>query len=182
MPYITFAVHTPQNPKGSQRPEQPEEASNTNTGVQDYKPPTAQNLHPLDNLLFQSFSSDEAMKDTRRYESLLSLYEGKIIHRSRTLDESYYDFLVDMNERNEDQVATKYLGRFSDVDNTRDHVRFEKIFNIDNRAATSYDNKDSNAGYNRAQHDSMKILRVDQLWLWVIDDSMSDIHAFVHSE
>ena len=76
------------------------------------------------------------------YKRLLDVYNEKVIHGSRTLDESYYqttpdkDAKDDMAERNKDQVVTKWA------------------------------RSNRNGG-----EISWTILRVDQLWLWVIDPS-----------
>ncbi|KAI1503431.1 hypothetical protein F5X99DRAFT_425633 [Biscogniauxia marginata] len=79
-------------------------------------------------------------KKRDEYNDLLSLYDNKEIHGSRTLDEFYYQFnsdqgykQKDIDKRNRDQIVTKWL--HDDLGNT----------------PTSW-----------------ILLRVDQLWLWII--------------
>ncbi|KAL9109115.1 MAG: hypothetical protein Q9227_006206 [Pyrenula ochraceoflavens] len=72
------------------------------------------------------------------YKQLIDAYNGKIIHKSRSLDQFYYQTLENMSERDADQVATRYITgkRETEVQKLSDWT----------------------------------ILRVDQLWLWVIDE------------
>jgi len=69
--------------------------------------------------------------------------DWKILHRSRTLDQFYYHSLEDTQKRDEGQVVTRYIHHYEG-----------------NKSKTP-----PGAGGKKA------ILRVDQLWLWVIDES-----------
>lgn len=177
MPYVTFVAYTLENKNETHHSGYFNQAPKTR--AQDCSPHVTHDLQSLNDLHYQFFSGAEAMEDAERYESLLKLYEGKIIHRSRTLDESYYDFLIDMNERNEDQVVTKHFSRNTDAISRGDHARFERDLSEDHLVTTKHDN---NVGSSKSQSDTMKILRVDQLWLWVIDDSMSNLYASIHTK
>jgi hypothetical protein len=67
--------------------------------------------------------------------------DWKIFHESRTLDQFYYLSLENTSKRDDDQVVTRYI----------DKVPLEYM-SLDLR-------------------NEKHILRVDQLWLWVIDES-----------
>lgn len=177
MPYITFAVYTPEDENTTQRSEHFKRIYKVQ--AQNHSPYVAHDLQSLDDLYYSSFSGVEATKDAERYERLLMLYEGRIIHRSRTLDESYYDFLVDMDERNKDQVVTKHFVRSRNTFNRENYVRSERV-PITRHPVTN--EHDSNVGYSKRRDGTMKILRVDQLWLWVIDDSTFDLNAPFNSK
>ncbi|KAL2810292.1 hypothetical protein BJX63DRAFT_322926 [Aspergillus granulosus] len=79
------------------------------------------------------------VEPTSSYHSLLNAYNKTAIHRSRTLDESYYQFTSDdadkeRERRNKDQVVTR------------------KLFNNSLEGVASWD-----------------LIGVEQLWLWVVD-------------
>src|SRR2546423_3036665 len=64
-------------------------------------------------LTFATHTSEKPRRDPmyKRYRQLLDAYEGKVIHGSRTLDEFYYHFLSNMEDRNADQVVTKWIDK-----------------------------------------------------------------------
>ena len=72
-----------------------------------------------------------------------------------TLDQYYYPVLDDTSDRDKDQVLTKFLGRNSN-DSDSGHA--------DDAAAHKGDAAET------------RILMVDQLWMWIIDESMSADH------
>jgi hypothetical protein len=77
----------------------------------------------------------------------MSAYQGKVVHASQTLDQFYYHSLSNTDERDVDQVVTRYI------------------------EGTKQKDKWGN---------NLTILRVDQLWLWVVDNSknfLSDLVA-----
>jgi hypothetical protein len=83
MPYFTFGTRT--------RP------------LPDHKMATGQ---PLEN-------NDPEMFENTAYQELFRLYEGKVVHGTRTLDEAYYQSLTDkeLSDRNCDQVVTRRVQR-----------------------------------------------------------------------
>ena len=82
------------------------------------------------------------------YHQLLKSYEDAnlVIHGSRTLDEFYYHFESDYKSEKERRRRNK------------DQVVTAEL----------------NAGIDVGKSDSWTILRVDQLWLWVLNDSMCE--------
>ncbi|PMD33592.1 hypothetical protein L207DRAFT_517658 [Hyaloscypha variabilis F] len=82
-------------------------------------------------------NNDPEMFENTAYQELFRLYEGKVVHGTRTLDEAYYQSLTDkeLSDRNCDQVVTRRVQRH-----------------------------ELNPGK------TWTILRVDQLWLWLIDE------------
>lgn len=96
----------------------------------------------------QERAGDKPVPPRELYQGLLKAYKGDLIHGSRTLDESYYHSLADMedmNHRNSDQVVTKRA----------QHLRIK-----------AKEGKRPNKSLSK-----LPMLRVDQLWLWVIDES-----------
>lgn len=79
--------------------------------------------------------------DSRRYNELLELYKDETIHGSRTLDEAYYQFAVGT-----ELDAAMRLRNKDQVVSRRIHGQLEGRY-------------------------SWTLLRVDQLWLWVINSS-----------
>ena len=96
------------------------------------------------------------MKD---YMDLLEAY-GKSAHESPTLDEWFYQFrsdgksAEDKNKRNESQVVTKYLREAQTESADKGHENSET------------------SGQNKQRNDEIPLLRVNQLWAWIIADSM----------
>ena len=86
------------------------------------------------------------------YETLLNAYEGQVVHGSPTLDEAYYHFGPDKasqdsrRHRNKDQVVTKTL---SAKQNQEPQVNPEQ---------------------RREGQRQWPLLRVNQLWIWIIDN------------
>lgn len=78
------------------------------------------------------------------YQRLLDAYAGKVVHGSQTLDESYYHSLTDPD-------AISDMAR-----RNRDQVVTKRVQSF------PYKN----------QKKPWTIIRVDQLWIWVIDSGM----------
>ena len=157
MPYVTFAVHTSEEHLETQRSER------FRKFLRNYSENAVYRLRTPDESHYQSPSNTKELDGYERYRELLELYEEKIIHGSRTLDESYYESLSSIKMRNEDQVVTRYFDKIrqysqgdAPVVNMNESTRVER---------------ESNVSTINGRHKPMKILRVDQLWLWVIDDS-----------
>ncbi|SPN96596.1 uncharacterized protein DNG_00118 [Cephalotrichum gorgonifer] len=137
MPYFTFATQCRDKIQASAKSEEREEARKKRKRRGDAE---SQN----DPVTFEKDKKqhDELLEAKKKYDSLLEAYNGKLIHGSRTLDESYYHmaqderFQKDMKQRNETQVVTREI------------------------MAQSLTDKDT----------SWTLVRVDQLWLWVIND------------
>lgn len=90
---------------------------------------------------------------------LINAYGREKVHESRTLDRYYYSSLPDENvqKRNVDQVLTKYITKREGQDKTNGSA-----------PAVSQNTKPT-------EGDTGLILRVDQLWLWVINDSKHNL-------
>ena len=84
------------------------------------------------------------------------------IHVSRTLDQSYYETMESTTDRDYDQVVYRY---------TRDN----KAWATGQNSAFNLDHKDG--VYDKLPQEEQKtnarILMVNQLWLWKIDESTS---------
>jgi hypothetical protein len=128
---------------------------------------TAQKRKVLGKVLMQAAALMDAI-DFRTEEKLILEYLHKKppLHPRRTLDQSYYGALKDTATRDRDQVvyrATTPAG----------HDCQENI-----------DKDDCWRKCKQCQEDSRKIPRlimVDQLWLWILDESMSCILLLANS-
>ncbi|KAJ9626131.1 hypothetical protein H2204_010082 [Knufia peltigerae] len=151
MPYVTFAEYTPAEACSWQR------SSSSDSGSDD---------------------GSTLGEDLKKYQRLLEIYHDKIIHGSRTLDESYYENLSNMKERNEDQVVTKYFDKHSQQPQESSLVQTSGPSQAGHARQMA-----STTG--RVRDSPIKILRVDQLWLWVIDHETvisSSTHRLDHGE
>lgn len=106
-----------------------------------------------------SSSSHKDPSDIQRKgidESIQSRRLRRINHSRMTLDQYYYSVLTDTDTRDRDQVLSKFI----DAGNKQ------------------------TLGTNNSSYDPMpgrqdrRILMVDQLWLWVVDESRSDQCAY----
>lgn len=79
-------------------------------------------------------------------ESITSRNSRMITHEAMTLDQYYYPIILDTNERDGDQVLSRFLDRKQ-------------------KAATN---------------NPKKILMVDQLWIWIIDESKRNLPMTRH--
>ena len=154
MPYVTFAVHT------SEEHLEPQRSERSRNFFRRYLVRTSNGTH------YQFASNTKELDGYDRYRELLEFYEEKIIHGSRTLDESYYESLSSIKTRNEDQVVTRYLDKISQ--HSQDDRGSAPFVDMKESARVE---RDSNISTVNGRHKPMKILRIDQLWLWVIDDS-----------
>jgi hypothetical protein len=98
-----------------------------------------------------------------KHEALLQQYlrpdQAKGLHASRTLDQYYYSSLADTSRRDIDQVVRRYQLRAK----AREEQQKNKNEGKNERGGGSEPTvEDSN----------FQMGMVDQLWLWVIDDSM----------
>ncbi|KIW11826.1 hypothetical protein PV08_09099 [Exophiala spinifera] len=146
MPYFTYADYTPAQACSNQR------SSGSDIGSDD---------------------GSVLGEDLKKYQRLLETYRDKIIHGSRTLDESYYENLSNMKERNEDQVVTKYFQK---------HPRHSRESGYA-QDGNVWSGRSENGA--KEQDKAITILRVDQLWLWVIDHQTiisSSTHRLDHRE
>lgn len=92
------------------------------------------------------------------------------IHPSRTLDQSYYENMEDTSKRDHDQVVYRYTKkRLNHLDEG------QNIERVGMRVATSPlpENEEDASGETQGAEDvnSIKLLMVNQLWLWKLDDS-----------
>lgn len=112
---------------------------------------------PDHTLEFQSMNADE---------QLINAY-GKDVHISQTLDELYYSSSsLKTAERNRNQIVTQYINP---------ETKTLKMSGKDNEIEVLKQNgaRKSPNGKNRGQSRSdLQILRVEQLWIWVVDESM----------
>lgn len=93
---------------------------------------------------------DKLLKSRQKYEKLLEVYkeENAVIHGSSTLDESYYHFASDQESA------------------------LDKSERNETQVVTTYLIPD---GIDKLHF--WPLLRVNQLWIWVIDNSM--LYAFL---
>ncbi|KAE8356311.1 hypothetical protein BDV28DRAFT_117200 [Aspergillus coremiiformis] len=78
---------------------------------------------------------------------------AKITHETMTLDQYYYSTIPDSTERDHDQVLSRYLA-WQEADGQKDDQVHPK-------------------GQSRGD-ELIKILSVDQLWLWIVDSGTQD--------
>lgn len=95
---------------------------------------------------------DEALKSLKkakwRYNQLIGQYSSEVVHGSPTLDEAYYHFASDLESDTERQHRNK------------------------TQVITTLLRSDKTIGEKYQSY--WKLLRVNQLWVWVIDNSMSN--------
>lgn len=92
--------------------------------------------------------AEDLIKAKERHWDLLRTYENKVIHGSPTLDESYYHFADDPRSQ----------------DDRRDRNKTQVVTKI----LEPYE-KD---------FPFWTLLRVNQLWVWVISDSKFILHSY----
>ncbi|KAF7505375.1 hypothetical protein GJ744_000996 [Endocarpon pusillum] len=95
MPYVRSAVHTSEEHLKTQRFERFRRLHRNYSDVVD-------RLLTPDESHYESASNTKELDGYEQYRYLLELYEGKTIHGSRTLDESYYESISSIKMRNED--------------------------------------------------------------------------------
>jgi hypothetical protein len=94
----------------------------------------------------------------QRHERLSDAYSGNALHQSQSLDQFYYHSLPDTTSRDHDQVVTRYIENIEGTLTEND---------IKTRGKRMY--------HQRKKHQwghYLTILRVDQLWMWVVDEGM----------
>lgn len=84
-----------------------------------------------------------------------------ITHRPLTLDQYYYPTLIDTDSRDKDQVLSRYLDAKA-MEAHREH---------DSEGTLTASTTTSQSGI-EAKH-SANILIVDQIWMWIVDESKS---------
>lgn len=72
-----------------------------------------------------------------------------------TLDQYYYPTLTDTDSRDKDQVLSKYL----------------EWKTLERKRQTTTSNISDRTDHNAKDH-SISILKVDQIWIWIVDESM----------
>jgi hypothetical protein len=133
-------------------------------------------------------------------EALVFGYLGspnsKGIHITRTIDQYYYPSLVDTSWRDIDQVVRRYQSKKSDEQNRK---KVSEKANAPRKIKCPWKTKNSkapkgNGAFHRTYNNNsdFQLGMVDQLWIWIIDDSMYSItllvlflnlfHAKTHSE
>lgn len=119
-------------------------------------------------------------ENTPHDEYLEDEHDGGILHRSRTLDQFYHSMQDEKRARDQDQVFTRYVdrklsrNRKSDVKTqNREHDDTQnRDSETKNRENDETQNTENEKTQNREKEEtSFDILRVNQLWLWVIDES-----------
>jgi hypothetical protein len=141
MPYLTFATYRKPDKKLDDKQSEDKK-------LEDTKP---ENKEPKDKN--EELSNAYPPYDNGRNGSKSEAKnDWKVLHESRTLDQFYYHSLKDTTERDASQVITRY------VDNLT-------------RPKPSDRSKLEQWEILRSKLEQWEILRVDQLWLWVIDES-----------
>jgi hypothetical protein len=106
-----------------------------------------------------------------KHEALLQQYlrpdQAKGLHASRTLDQYYYSSLADTSRRDIDQVVRRYQLRAKAREEQQKNKKEGKKEH-GGSAETIVDDSQFQMGM------------VDQLWLWVIDDSMYALTSSVY--
>lgn len=102
----------------------------------------------------------------KTHNSFLKNYADDLVHGSRTLDEFYYQHLI-ANEK-EDGSPPK-PGSKSDAQQMR-------LADIEVRNRTQVVSRHFHSGELMSQS-HWDILRVDQLWMWIIDESKSPLSS-----
>lgn len=101
-------------------------------------------------------------------ESITSRTSRQIKHEPITLDQYYYPIIFNTDERDKDQVLSKYLERQHDKrDREKSTDGSTEQRNKKNAMAA---NGDTNISHEADEQTKKKILMVDQLWLWIIDE------------
>lgn len=108
-----------------------------------------------------SRDTEQDSKGPRGFEeSIQSRTLRKITHKPMTLDQYYYPILTDTDVRDNDQVLSKFL------DKKREQASQARVENQNGSTDTTESNL--SAGGQKLQK---QILMVDQLWMWVVDES-----------
>jgi len=128
------------------------------SGRELYRPRWSKDQTPLGRVLLLAASLYEAMDDYTD-EKLLKEYLSAIpaLHPRRTLDQSYYWTLEDSSGRDRDQVVYRATAPSPGL-----HYKFRKHGN--------------HPRYDQCSENVLKtprLVMVDQLWMWILDDSKS---------
>lgn len=107
-----------------------------------------------------------SLKKNDREETLNEYYgtSKAVIHKSRTLDEIFHGSTTETKKRDSDQVVTRWINRKRKEDKKDDGKKDDGKKNDEKKEGEKKENE-------KGEDESSDILRVDQLWLWVIDDS-----------
>ncbi|KAF4949398.1 hypothetical protein FSARC_13488 [Fusarium sarcochroum] len=89
------------------------------------------------------------------YDKLLDCYEGKVIHGSATLDESYYHFTMSQKKQDEPQGHQKSPSQEKDRKRRNESQVVTKHIH----------------GKNVPKRSSWTLVRVNQLWVWVVGNN-----------
>lgn len=92
---------------------------------------------------------------------------GPIVHHFMTLDQYYYASLHDTTTRDNDQVLGRYTKRKREEQKKNEKKQREEI------KESKKEETESNDG-EKDEEQTTKILTVNQLWLWILDESMVD--------
>lgn len=107
-------------------------------------------------------------QERRRHIRFLQSHNKDIVHGSRTLDEFYYQHLVASGDRLEtaDQSRQDKQKRFANDMRERNHGQVASRYFY---------------GEDLEQREHWDILRVDQLWMWIIDESESPVTTLLYT-
>lgn len=159
MPYLTLGEHDPNKPErgfvqGGVLPRQ-EGPKNVLEGLE-----KSTNTHAMNQADDESMTLDhhhdssatrDASKDRGIDESIRSRNQRKVVHKPMTLDQYYYPTIFDTSERDNDQVISKYISK---------------------QSGSSSHKQRADQKQGEVDKSIKKILMVDQLWIWIIDESM----------
>jgi hypothetical protein len=109
----------------------------------------------------------------KRHEKLVDAYRGHVLHGTQTLDRFYYHSLSDMNKRDHDQVVTKYIKSVDDARKERENGDRKKKSSMANVPSGKKDmqNPHQNPESPADELAYSTILKIDQLWMWVVNES-----------
>ena len=99
------------------------------------------------------------------------------MHISRTLDQYYYSHMKDTDEKDDDQVVQRYLKYKNkefdkETKNPAENGVECETKKVIRKIATEDRGEGLPKGTNGDRRVQIQILRVDQLWLWIIDESI----------
>jgi hypothetical protein len=162
MPYLTFSIHWPdQNSINPTEAFERDKLLSETYAAESDSHASGNTEEPIQGTVSIGLENESRSRETAMEGSHLkeededamvnSKQPDAILHKTRTLDEFYYDSLSNTHDRDKTQVITRYL-------------------NLKSQEAKA---KDAGQPKEQDEDGRIKILRVDQIWLWVIDSGKS---------
>lgn len=105
-----------------------------------------------------------------RKESSLAHRSGSTTQTPMTLDQYYYPTLINTDSRDKDQVLSKYLA-----------WKAEETKPKHREGQSSATGMTSSLRDRVKKGDSESVLTVNQIWIWIIDESMGSANSIIQS-